>query len=126
MTAAKIPEWMSAKIATLAREKSARDGCSPAEAVNVMTGDAFATLGAELSAFPHLAGLLPLSLSRNIKSGAFSALTALELAAIVIADFDAQKAAPCAGLDDISAFTNLKFEALAELLKAEDEGVRNV
>lgn len=118
MTAAKIPEWMSAKIATLAREKLARDGCSPAEAVNVMTGDAFATLGAELSAFPHLAGLLPLSLSRNIKSGAFSALTALELAAIVIADSDAQAASVVAGPDDVVEFTALKWCSLADLLRA--------
>lgn len=124
MTAAKIPEWMSQKLERLARERAARDGCSPAEAINVMTGDAFATLGAELSAFPDCARFLPVSFARNLRAGSFSALSALELAALVIADADAQTASVVAGPNDVVEFTALKIRALADLLRA--EGGRDV
>lgn len=118
--------WMTDKIATLAKDKSARDGNSPADSINAISGEVFQTMRGELTAFPDCARLLPVSLARNLRAGSFSALSAFELGCLVIADADAQAATPCAGPDDISAFTNLKFEALAELLKAEDEGVRNV
>lgn len=119
MSAENIPEWMSEKIGRLAKEKAARDGCSPAETVNTLAGEAFQTLEAELTAFPELSQAVPNRLSKNIRTGAFCALSAFELAAIVITDADAQRASIVAGPDDEKEFFAFKWKSIADLLGAE-------
>lgn len=115
-----IPTWMASKVTKLARAKAQSEGCSPATALDTLTGEAFTTLAAELAAFPELLQVLPKQLGKNIMAGAFSALSAYELAAIVIANADAEAVAAVAGADDLAEFTALKFQALAGLLGAGD------
>jgi len=115
----KIPAWMADKLTRLARERAERDRTNVAEALPQLEGEAFQALTAELIAFPELARLLFPGFARNVRTGAFSALSVLELAAITIADSDAQDAAQCAGPDDLEEFVALKWQALAGILRAE-------
>ena len=79
------PIWMCEKVKRLAIERAKREGGSAANMLVKWTGEAFQLLGAELKAFPEIAKLLPSHLVRYIKTGAFGALSALDMAAMVIA-----------------------------------------
>jgi hypothetical protein len=112
-----LPDWMSKKVSGLADERARRDGVNLTDVVNLISGDAFTTLSAELATFPELAKLSPSTLGRNIRTGAFCALSAFELAAIVITDADAQTASIVAGPNDLAEFTTLKWQSLGSLLQ---------
>lgn len=116
------PAWMTEKVSRLATERAKRERGEPADALNLLCGEAFQTLNSEMKAFPNLARWLPSTFARNLQVGAFGALSALELAAIIIADSDAQAASVVAGPDDVVEFTALKWCSLANLLRAEGDG----
>lgn len=120
------PTWMLEKVKRLAIERAKREGGSPEDALVKWTGEAFQILQGELKAFPKLANLLPSLLVRNIKTGAFDALSALDMAAMVIVDNDAQEVSVCIDPDDLAEFTLQKWESIAYLLqtKMESENVR--
>lgn len=118
-----LPQWMAEKIRKLANSRALRENTGLSNALDVLSGEAFQELENELARFPELSRILSNSLSRNICTGALSALTALELAAIIITDNDAQMASIIASPEDLVEFTTLKICALSNLL-GEEGGMR--
>ena len=117
----KLPEWIQKKVITIVKKRAKAVGCTQNDALQLVSGEAFVMISAELSVTRTQ---LPDHLAKALMDDSFSALDALEIAALIITEADAQACAPACDPQYVAEFTALKLEALREFIEGVQDGLR--